>query len=921
MLLGRRRERGRLDALLSQARAGRSGALVLIGDPGIGKSALLTDALARAEGMTALWGRGVESEIELAFSGLAQLLRPGVLGLLEAIPGPQAAAMAGALAVGPPVPGDPFTVYAATLSLLAAVAEQGPVLVVVDDLHWLDAASSAALLFVARRLRAEGIALLFSARPGFVRFPAEVAELELAGLDRDSAAALLGRSARQIDPRVAEHLLAETGGNPLALLELPAVLSEGQLAGREPLRQPLPVGERVRRAFIASVEALPAETRLALLVAAASESGRMDEINGGLEALGVDIAALEPAEEAALVTIADGELHFRHPLVRSAVYEAADSAARRRVHRALAAALAGAEFAAQRAWHLASATVGPDEDVASALERTALVARGRAGHAAAARAFERAAALTSAPDGEASRLVEAARDHQIAGDFSRAAAVLNRALAKTDDPSTHADIQHLRARGEIANGRPAAAHALLVAEANRIETVDPARGAMMLAEAVFPSLMTLETTAALASAERAYELAQRAGGRVELLLTSIFVAYLRVLRGGEPGAALKLALETTSVADLDVMASPFVHTQAYLFTLDEKYSDACRVLEAFIAAARAAGAPAVLPFALSTFADVEFRIGRWTAARAHASESATLAEDTNQGIWLTHGLVHLARVDAAQGNEQECNRHLERALQFASAFGGGAVVMHAGAARALFALPRGAYEVAIAELEPVAELALRACVREPGVVQWEPDMIEAYARAGESEAAETMLADFEQRARATGRVWALAASRRCRGLLASDADFKPCFAQALAWHVRTPTPFERARTQLCFGERLRRTRRRLEAREQLRAALGTFEQLGAQPWADRAQAELAATGETAKRRDATAAEKLTPQELQVALAIARGATNREAAGALFLSPKTIEFHLGHVYRKLGIHSRSQLTRILTEREASAARPP
>lgn len=245
MLLGRRRERGRIDALFAQARAGASGAMALIGDPGIGKSALLADAFARADGLTALWARGVESEIELAFSGLAQLLRP-VLRHLQAIPGPQAAAMAGALALGPPMPGDPFTIYAATLSLLAAAAEERPVLVVVDDLHWLDAASSAALLFVARRLRAEGIAVLFSARPGFVRFPPEVSELELAGLDHESARALLGRSAPGVDPRIADHLVAETGGNPLALLELPAVLSEGQLQGREPLQQPLPVGERVK---------------------------------------------------------------------------------------------------------------------------------------------------------------------------------------------------------------------------------------------------------------------------------------------------------------------------------------------------------------------------------------------------------------------------------------------------------------------------------------------------------------------------------------------------------------------------------------------------------------------------------------------------------------------------------------------------
>jgi DNA-binding CsgD family transcriptional regulator len=462
------------------------------------------------------------------------------------------------------------------------------------------------------------------------------------------------------------------------------------------------------------------------------------------------------------------------------------------------------------------------------------------------------------------------------------------------------------------------AHALLVAEAERIERLDPARGAAMLAEAMFPCLMALETKTALTTAERAFELAQRAGSPDELHLTSVFVAFLRVLRGGEPGAALNLARESMPLTELDVMATPFLHTRAYLFTLGEEYEEARGVLETFISAARAAGAPAVLPFALSTLAEVEYRIGRWTAARAHASEAETLATDTGQGIWVTHALVNLARLDAAQGNERDCERHLARAFEIATAFGNNAALMQAGSARALLALPYGTNEVAITELERVAELALYGCVREPGIVQWEPDMIEAYVRVGRANDAEELLSDFERRARALGRVWAAAAAGRCRGLLAPDADFERCFTQALAWHARTPTPFERARTQLCFGERLRRTRRRIEAREQLRAALATFEQLGARPWADRVLAELAASGERAKRRDAAAAERLTPQELQVALAVARGTTNREAAGALFLSPKTIEFHLGHIYRKLGIRSRSQLTRLIAERDPSVS---
>src|SRR5438067_3473518 len=442
MLFGREVECERIDHLLGRAREGISGALVLRGEPGIGKSALCAYAVGGAEAMTVLRAQGVESEAELPFAALADLLRPLVERLAD-IPAPPGSALGAALALGPPAASDPFTTCAATLSLLAAAAEDGPLLAVVDDAQWLDRSSAQALLFAARRLDAEGVAVLVATRDGEATpfDGAGLPELALRGLDRDASERLLKASGDPtIAPEVAERLIAATGGNPLALREAPTLLSAGQLAGVEPLEEPLPTSEVLEQAFLRRVHALPEETQRALLVAATSGSTDFDVICAAVEHSGVDATALDAAERAGLLTVGRTTLEFRHPLLRAAVYHGATAAARRAAHEAVAHGLASD----RRAWHLAAAAPAPDAAVAAELKKAALAARARGGHAEAAAALEQAARLTAEPEQRARRLRSAADETRRSGQAARALVLLDEALATTTSARLRSRIQHLR---------------------------------------------------------------------------------------------------------------------------------------------------------------------------------------------------------------------------------------------------------------------------------------------------------------------------------------------------------------------------------------------------------------------------------------------------------------------------------------------
>jgi DNA-binding CsgD family transcriptional regulator len=922
-LVGRTAECARVDGLLADARAGRSGAIVLRGEAGIGKSALLRYALEQADGMTVLRATGVESECELPFAALADFFRPAI-DRLSALPEAQAAALAAALALAPPVGADRFAVCAATVGLLAALAESGPVLGAVDEAHWLDASSLEALLFAARRLDAEGIALLFAAREGDVDAlsRAGIEELTLAGLSKEEGSALLARHLeREPAPDASARLVAATRGNPLALLEVPTLLTDAQLAGEEPIEGHLPVTPLIERALLGRVAVLPEEVRWALVVAATSESGRLEEVVAATRSLSVDAEALDRAEEAGLITVEQGRIEFRHPLLRSAIYQTTPGGRRQAVHEALAAASLAAGLRPAAAWHRAVAAPAPDAEVAAALEQAAREARARGGHAEAASAFERAARLTAGEDLRARRLREAADDARIGGRAERALELLEQALDCATEPLLQARIHHLRGAVLMWHGAPKEARELLAHQAEGVAEFDPARAARMLTDAAWASFLAADITRGRSTAERACALVEGTGGVAEILAGAVLG--LAFLLSGEVERAAPLLgryRESFGAEAGFVRAYQLLRPSGHVLTWVEQYDGAEEVLARMIDAARSRGALGTLPFLLAGLSDVEFRTGRWASGSAHAAEAVRIAEDTDDETMLAYALACLARLEAAQGHV-DCRAHVDRAIALGSRRIG-AVVAYALSALGLVELGTGRNDDAVAVLEVLAEQVEARGLREPSVVQWAPDLVEACARSGRREQAERVLRRFEEDAAKSERIWARAAAARCRGLLAGDRELDELFEEAFSWHAQTATPFELARTQLCFGERLRRVRRRADARAPLRRALDTFERLGAKPWEERTRAELEATGETVQRRDPYGAEQLTPQELQVAAVVARGATNKEAGAALFLSPKTIEAHLGRIYRKLGLRSRTDLARLLTSQgviaEESAA---
>ena len=902
MLIGREAGRATVDRLLAEARAGRSGALVIRGEPGIGKSALLAYAFDRAADLAVLRASGMETESELPFAALHELCRP-VNDRIERLPPGQARALRSALALDPVPVVDRFAVYAATLSLLAEVAEDGPLLCLVDDAHWLDTGSAEALVFAARRMAAEGIVVLFAARTGEARtFSAPgIAELELGGLGAADARTLLERAAVELPERVADRLVSLAGGNPLALLELPATLTEAERSGRAPLGEPVRVGTRIERAFLGRVRALPPEAQTGLLVAAASETGEAGPVGRAIERLSLSAEALGPAEATGLIGLDAGRWTFRHPLVRSAVYGAAPPAERRAAHQALADTSTGSS----RAWHLAAAAVGPDEPAAVALDAAAAEARERGAYAAAGRASARAAELTADPEARARRLLAAGEAYWIGGQAELALRAATGALELTTDPLLRADIQLLRGRILTWTQNVMAAHELLVAEATRVEPHDRARAAMLMTSAVMSITQAGNCPGALDTSHRAVSLAASVGGPPYVLARLAHGTSL-VLNGNSQEAAPIIAEWATEVGGIDLpeFYGPFVagaHTLVWIEQFETARFWFDRIIQA-----RDRGILSALPFALAGRADLDFRVGDWESCLVSATEALQLSVDFGQLSTEAWCLFVLGRLAAARGLGITCRQHLDQATELAGQAHSRSFVAYVHSIAGLLELGGRRYVEAIHALEPMVGLVVEEGLKEPAIHPWAPDLIEAYIHVERRADAEAVLRTFEAQAERTGRTWALAAAARCRGLFAPDDAFEAEFETALRWHDRTPTPFERARTLLCFGERLRRAGRRSEARDRLREALTVFDRLGAAPWAERTRSELTASGEAARRRDPTATESLTAQELQVALLVATGVSNREAASALFLSPKTIEFHLGNAYGKLGLHSRTQL---------------
>jgi ATP/maltotriose-dependent transcriptional regulator MalT len=913
-VLGRDAELAQFEALLRAAAAGRSAVRVLRGEAGVGKTTLLNELSERAGRFTVLRAQGVEAEAELPFAGLASLLSP-IVRFLGAIRGPQAKALEAALGLGPPSAGDPFTISAGTLSLLAAAAERAPVLAIVDDVHWIDASSAQALVFAGRRLVAEGVVLIFAARedvPAVIdsaRFP----EAHLGGLDHNAARELLSRVGTELSEDVAERIVETSGGNPLALIEIPRLLDTGQRIGAEPLPDPLPVGRALEATYRARAGALSEEARRALLVAAADGTGAVAVVTAALRALGSTPAALEEAEATGLIAV-NGDIRFRHPLIRSALYHAAGASDRRAAHRAVAASIAGDPM--RRAAHLAQGTAAPDEQIAAAIEAAAREARSRHAPSAAARAWEESARLTPDPAGRVRRLVAAAEAYQLSGRLDRADAILDEAARVATDPSVLSKIRLLRGRVELFRGAPHQAHALLVEQARRIAGEEPGQAAVLFVEASMAAMPAGEANLAFEAARRALELARKTGGPEQVPATLAYANALVIVGGA--AEASRYIERVARLESLDPMADVMLlQAEVGIRSALCQFEEARALGERIVATARAASAPGMLPFPLSALADIDYRTGRWAIARAEAEESYVLASETGQPNFVTYARIVLARVEAAMGLDEGCRAHVREAIAIAERLGTDAIAFYADAVLGLLALGLGRFEDAVLHSERATRTLRERGGREPAFLMSAPDLVEAHERLGRREEAQAALEALEEETEAAGGIWGRAAVARVRGLLAPDDKFESPFKAALALYRDVTLPFDEARTELCLGERRRRAGRRADARAPLRKAISTFDRLGAQPWAERARLELRASGETL-RRAPEAAEKLTPQELQVAVVVSRGATNREAAAELFLSPKTIDFHLSRIYRKLGIRSRTQLVSALAADQAVAS---
>ena len=900
MLLGRADERREIEQALARARSGASAVLALAGEPGIGKTALLDYAAQRSAGMRLLRARGIESETQVPFGSLLELVRPALV-LLDQIPAPQAAALEAALALRPAAAQDRFAVGAATLSLLAAYAEQAPVTVLVDDAQWLDGPSAAALLFAFRRLVADSVAVLIAVREGEPSLldGADLHVLRLGGLSLDEAALL----APGLSPDAIRRLHQATAGNPLALRELATDAADRDLM-LAPEDAPVMVSAQISRAFLRRASLLEPHARQALVLAAISGAGDLATLERAAARLGVDLSGLGPAEHAGLVSLGAGTVEFRHPLARSAVYADTPASQRRAAHRAMAAVLPDRD-ADRRAWHLAAAAVGPDEPAAAALAQTAVRSRDRSAYATAAAAFERAGRLTADGERRAWLLWQGAEAGWLAGLTGQAVALLDEARALAGDARTLIEIDRLAGhiatlRGPVMNG-----HAILTAAAAQ---ADPESAVAMLAEAASACFYAGNPAEMLAVAEKA-RAGLSAGSSVHARFLAAMALGMARVFGGDAASGTAAVVEAVTLAENSAELRDDLRLLPWLAVapLFLRHGSAGRSLLGYaLQTARSRAAIGVLPFALNLIARDQATTDRWAIAESSYQEAIDLARESGQQTEMAFGLAGLAWLHARRGREEEGRAAASEALELCGETGTRLHEIWATAALGELELGLGDAARAVVVFERHQQLLDELVITDPDLSP-AAELVEAYLTLGRHGDAQLVASRFSAAAEAKGQPWSHARALRAQGMLADEDSFAAAFERAIGLHEQTPDAFEAARTRLAFGQRLRRSRNRVLARDQLRAAVDDFDRLGARPWADRARAELAATGETHRRRDDGASiDDLTPQELQVALLLTGGRTTRETAAALFLSPKTVEYHLRHVYQRLGIHSREEL---------------
>ena len=895
---GRPSECALLEDLISSIRRGESRSLVLRGEAGIGKTALLEYLVEAASGLTVVRAVGVESEMELAFASLHQLCAP-LLDRIERLPAPQRQALEVVFGLRAEAAPDRFLVGLGVLTLFSDVAEERPLLCVVDDAQWLDHASALTLAFVARRLLAEPVGLVFAARePG--EELQHVPELEVHGVCDSDARALLRSSVRfKLDERVCDRIVAETRGNPLALLELPRGLTATQLAGGFALLEAQALSGRIQESFVRRLEALSDHARRLLLLAAAEPVGDPLLLLRASNRLGIAVSAAE-SETDGLLAIGE-RVTFRHPLVRSVVYQSAVVPERRAAHLALARATDREFDPDRRAWHLAAAAAGPDEQVASELERSAGRAQARGGVAATAAFLQRAVALTQDPARRVERALAAAQASFQAGAFDAALGLVATAEAGALDECQRARVDLLRGHIAFIAFYGSDAPPLLLKAARRLEPFDlelardtylTALGAAQMAGHLAPGDVLLETC----RAAQALPPPPSAPRPLDLLLDGLAL----LTTEGHAAATPTLQRAAKALADIpveDVLQWGWIAPSASALVWDLEGMRAICARE--VQLLRDAGALAALPSSLSTLGNATGWMGDFPAAASLIAEADSVAATTGSRM----GPYSLLRLRALQGREAEVSALLASAIEIAAAVGQGMAAAWAQWAAAVLYNGLGRYEQAAS----AARQATLDTVN-PFVVMWAlPELVEAAVRGGDAELARDALERLADTTQPCGTDWALGIEARCRALLSDGETAERLYQEAIDRLGRTRLRTELARAHLLYGEWLRRESRRVDAREQLRAAYGQFTAIGMEAFADRARGELQTTGEKVRKRTIETRDDLTAQEWQIAQLARDGLSNPEIAARLFLSPRTVEWHLHNVFTKLGIRSRRELS--------------
>ena len=907
---GRITERETLDRLLESARRGRSAVLVVRGEAGVGKSALLRYTAGQAPAFRIAQVSGVESEMELPFAGLHQLCAT-MLAHQAALPEPQRAALRVALGLSSGDAADRFLVALAALSLIAEVAEQRPLLCLVDDAQWLDGATSQVLGFVARRLLAEPVAIVFAVRePRAMRDLAGLPEMRLEGFAEEDARALLENAVPgPLDERVRDRIVAETRGNPLALLELPTSLSAGQLAGGFGLPDAGDVPAQIEDYYGQRIAGLPLATRRLMLLAAADSVGDATLLWRAAQAVGIDMEAAEPAARDRLLEIG-ARVRFRHPLVRSAVYRAASPHQRRAAHCALAGATDPARDPDRRAWHRAHAATAPDEQVARELLDSAGRAQSRGGIAAAAAFLDRAVTFTGDPGERAVRAVAAARAKFKAADFLAAESLLAAADAGPLDGLGQAQIQRLRAQIAFDLRRGSDAPLLLLQAAERLEPLDAELARETHLEALIAAIYAARLAspadlAEVARAARAAPLDPEPRPARQQLLRALAIRLSDGYAAAAPALISALSAYLAEERRLDSLSMAF-----NLAAMDLWDADAWLELASSQAKlARATGTLALLPYALDYLAGFHAQAGDLSLA----SDLMTEARRLELGVRAETLPYIPLRLAAWRGQASVVADLVEVMTRGARARGEGCAITAAQYARAVLYNGLGQYELAV-------EAAQQAAASdEIATSSWALyELAEAASRSGRpavaSDASDRLLA----RASASGTAWAKGTGARARALVERGAGAEQLHREAIEWLSQTRMAAHLARARLSFGEWLRREGRRVDARLQLRAAYEVFDSMGAEGFADRARRELVATGEKVRKRRGDTRDELTSQEEQIARLALDGRTNPEIGAELYLSPRTVEWHLRKVFTKLGINSRKGLHGALPSRDGHAA---